>query len=151
MSPFGAEQPHLLPGAAPRQKWHFFQNFILLYPRQYYSDLHQIFRSWSHNQGSKNGQQIIQKIIPPLGAALTTLSPYSKSRYISANYEPIFTKFSGKLPQTIYWRICTNYFSKYIAPSWGNPIPHIMKYLPISANYKRICTIVSGISLPTRR
>ena len=88
------------PGQPKNTKKIKFFNLIFVYPRQYCSDFHKIFRSWSHNQGINNGQQIIEKIVPPLGAAPTPLSPHSKSRCISANYEPISTKFSGKLPLT---------------------------------------------------
>src|SRR6266581_4355460 len=87
---------------------------------------------------------------PPLGAAP---SPFSKTRSISANYEPFSTKFSGIYAPTRWQRIGEKKCRK-IPPPWGCPTHHILKYcqlLDISGNYERISMKFSGVSLLARR
>ncbi len=87
---------------------------------------------------------------PPLGAAPP---PFSKTRSISANYEPFSTKFSGICAPTRWQRIGEKML-KNTTPSWGCPTHHILKYcqlLDISGNYERISMKFSGISLLARR
>src|SRR6266581_4050814 len=83
---------------------------------------------------------------PPLGAAPPS---FSKTRFISANYEPFSTKFSGICAPTRWQRIGEKNVEKY-HPLLGLPHPHILKYcqlLDISGNYERISMQFSGISL----
>ena len=87
---------------------------------------------------------------PPLGAAPP---PFSKTRSISASYEPFFTKFSGIWAPTRSQRIGKKML-KNVTPSWGCPTPHILKYcqlLDIFGSYERISMQFSGISLLARR
>ena len=91
-----------------------------------------------------------RNISPPLG---TAPPPFSKTRSISANYEPLSTKFSGISAPTRWQRIGKKML-KNTTPSWGCPTLHILKYcqlLHISENYEPISMKSSGISLLARR
>ena len=119
------------PGQPKNQKKIQFFNLIFVYPREYCSDLHQIFRSWSHNQGINNGQQIFKKSYPLWGQhppPYPHILNLAVSRPIMNRSQP---NFQGSFPWLETKEQAKN-IPKCVAPSWGNPIPHIITYLPIS-------------------
>src|SRR6266568_8388831 len=77
---------------------------------------------------------------PSPGAAPVTQPPNYKTCVLSANYEPISTKFSGISTPT-RWQGIGKKMLKNATPSWGCPTSHILKYcqlLDICGNYERI-------------
>ncbi len=90
---------------------------------------------------------------PTPGAAPAAQPPNYKTCVISANYEPISTKFSGISVPTSWQGIGETNVEK-CHPRLGLPHPHIFKYsqlLDITDNNERISMKFSGISLLARR
>src|SRR6266581_4953529 len=78
---------------------------------------------------------------------------FSKTRSISANYEPFSTKLS-EISAPTRWQRIGKKMLKNTAPLGAAPPPHILKYcqlLDISGNYERISMKFSGISPLARR
>src|SRR6266496_3754372 len=104
--------------------------------------------AWKRKMGEK-----IQNMLPPPGAAPAAQPPNYKTCVISANYEPISTKFAGISFPTSWPGIGEKYVEK-CHPRLGLPTPYIFKYcqlLDITDNNERISMKVSGISLLARR
>src|SRR6266581_3081405 len=90
---------------------------------------------------------------PSPGAAPGSPTPNYKTCVISANYEPISTKFSGISVSTSWQGMDEKYVEK-CHPLFGLPHPHFFKYcqlLDITDNNERISMKFSGISLLARR
>ena len=81
-------------------------------------------------------------MLPPPGAAPAAQPPNYKMRDISANYEPIYTKFSGFIPLTRRKRIIEKML-RYLTPLRGHQQPQILqnpRYLRhIWININEIC------------
>src|SRR6266568_1234271 len=93
------------------------------------------------------------KICHPLLGLPQQPNPNYKTCVISANYEPISTKFS-EISVPASWQGIGEKYVEKCHPSWGCPTPHIFKYcqlLDITDNNERISMKFSGISLLARR
>ncbi len=126
---------------------------ITWYLWQIWMNIDNIFRNYSTGLEKKNMWRKYQNMSPSPGAAPGSPTPNYKTCVISANYEPISTKFSGISVPTSWQGMDEKYVEK-CHPLFGLPHPHIFKYcqlLDITDNNERISMKFSGISLLARR
>src|SRR6266568_1682629 len=96
---------------------------------------------------------MLKNVTPSWGCPTHHILKFCQLLDISANYEPISTKFSGISVPTSWQEIGETNVEK-CHPRLGLPHPHIFKYfklLDITDNNELISMKFSGISLLARR